>query len=87
MPPEARVVGRGRPVKGRRKKRWDHLSQWQRGGLVAALAVQFGLLVAAMADLWRWPADQLRGSKAVWTAVSCVNFVGPITYSLFGRRR
>jgi hypothetical protein len=55
--------------------------------LVAALAVQFRLLVAAMADLWRWPADQLRGSKAVWTAVSCVNFVGPITYSLFGRRR
>ena len=88
MPPEARVVGRGRPVKGRRKKRWDHLSQWQRGGLVAAVAVQLRLLPAAMVDRWRRPADdELRGSKAVWTAVSCVNFVGPITYFLCGRRR
>jgi hypothetical protein len=55
--------------------------------VVAAVAVQVGLLVAALADLWRRPADQLRGSKAAWMAVSCVNFVGPLAYFAFRRRR
>jgi hypothetical protein len=55
--------------------------------VVASVAVQIGLFVAALADLWRRPADRLRGSKAVWTAVSCVNFLGPLAYFAFGRRR
>ena len=55
--------------------------------MVAAIAVQISLLVAALADLRRRPADQLRGTKAMWTAVSFVNFVGPLAYFAFGRRR
>ena len=49
--------------------------------------MQVGLLIAALVDLRRRPADQLRGSKAMWTAVSFVNFAGPLAYFVFGRRR
>jgi hypothetical protein len=36
---------------------------------------------------WSRPSDQLRGSKATWTAESFVNFVGPLAYFAFGRKR
>jgi hypothetical protein len=55
--------------------------------VVATGTVQVGLLVAALTDLWRRPSDQVRGSRAFWTAVSLVNFVGPLAYFAFGRRR
>jgi len=29
----------------------------------------------------------MNGSKALWVAVSSVNFVGPLAYFAFGRRR
>jgi len=49
--------------------------------------VRLGLLVAALVDIYRRPATQIRGRKRLWVAVSFVNFVGPISYFLFGRRR
>jgi len=49
--------------------------------------VQLGLLVAALVDIHRRPATQIRGRKRLWVAVAFVNFVGPISYFLFGRRR
>jgi phospholipase D-like protein len=49
--------------------------------------VQFALLIAALADIWRRPKEEIRGDKRLWTAVSFVNFIGPISYFIFGRRR
>jgi len=49
--------------------------------------VQVALLIAALADIWRRPEEEIRGDKRLWTAVSFVNFIGPISYFLFGRRR
>jgi len=49
--------------------------------------VQVALLAAALVDLRRRPADQINGSKAVWSAVAFVNFLGPLAYFAFGRRR
>jgi Phospholipase_D-nuclease N-terminal len=71
----------------RSKKRWSDLSQQQRHAVVATSGVQLGLLVAALVDLWRRPSDQLRGSNAMWAVLSFVNFVGPLAYFAFGRRR
>jgi phospholipase D-like protein len=73
-------------MRRRKKKRWSDLSERQQSAIVASGVVQVGLLVAAMADLWRRPADQLRGSKPMWAAISLVNFVGPLVYFAFGRR-
>ncbi len=68
-------------------KRWEKLSPRQRGGIVVAGAVQLALLSAALVDLWRRPRAQVRGSKRCWAAASFINFVGPLAYFAFGRKR
>ena len=69
------------------KRKWGELSNRQRTGIVLSSTVQFGLLLAALVDLYRRPAEEVRGSKWAWTAVSFINFVGPISYFVFGRKR
>jgi hypothetical protein len=71
----------------RSKKRWSELSQQQRSAIVMAGAVQVGLQVAALVDLRRRPPDGVRGRKSIWAALSFVNFLGPIAYFAYGRRR
>jgi hypothetical protein len=71
----------------RDNKNWSELSDAQRRGIKLAGLVQFALLAAALADIYRRPAEEVRGKKIVWTLVSFVNFVGPISYFLFGRKR
>jgi hypothetical protein len=69
------------------KKRWRALSTRQRLAVVAATFVQLGLLVAALADLRRRAPDQIKGPKRMWVALAFVNFVGPLAYFAFGRKR
>ncbi|WP_211877144.1 PLDc N-terminal domain-containing protein [Pseudarthrobacter albicanus] len=57
-----------------------------RFGTVAAAIVQLVLLIAAQRDISRRPAEQIRGSKAVWRAVTLINFIGPGSYFAFGRK-
>jgi hypothetical protein len=68
-------------------RRLSDLSGRQRRLLGAAAAAQLGLLAAALIDVRRRPRDQVRGPKKLWTAVSFVNFVGPISYFVFGRKK
>ena len=74
-------------MRRRPKKGWSELSTGQRAAIAGAGAVQLGLLGAALADLRRRPGAEINGSKAVWVAVSFVNFIGPLAYFAFGRRR
>jgi phosphoenolpyruvate synthase/pyruvate phosphate dikinase len=69
------------------KKQWRDLTDLQKGAIVLSSAVQVGLLAAALVDIYRRPQEEIRGSKPWWTAVSFVNFVGPVSYFLFGRKR
>ena len=71
----------------KRGKSWDELSAGQRALVVVASIVQLSLLFAALTDLRRRPADQINGSKRRWVALSFVNFVGPLSYFAFGRKR
>ena len=68
------------------QRRWRDLNTPSRVAIIAGSIVQFGLLGAALNDLRKRPADQVNGPKALWTAISFVNFVGPLAYFLFGRR-
>jgi hypothetical protein len=68
-------------------KRWGDLSSTQRKAVVLSGVVQLGLLAAALADIYRRPAQEIRGDKRLWAVVAFVNFVGPVLYFLFGRRR
>jgi hypothetical protein len=69
------------------KKRWDELSSVQKGTIVLTGAVQLGLLVAALVDIYRRPVGEIRGGKRLWVAAAFINYVGPISYFLFGRKR
>jgi hypothetical protein len=54
---------------------------------VGAGVVQLSLLAAALVDLRRRPAEQINGSKKMWVPLAFVNFLGPLAYFAFGRRR
>lgn len=71
----------------KKKRSWGELSSLQKALLMVAGVVELVLLVAALVDLRRRPAEQIRGSKRVWTLVAFVNYVGPITYFIVGRKR
>ena len=70
-----------------RRKRWNELSGRQRRAIMAAGGIQVLLAAAALLDLRRRPSDQIRGSEKLWAAAAFVNFVGPLAYFAFGRRR
>ena len=71
-------------------QQWSDLSERTRRLLVTVAAVDAALRVAALIDIKRRPAGQIRGRKGVWAAVvAFVNSAGvvPISYFIFGRRR
>ena len=70
-----------------RRMQWSDLTAGQRRGIALGGIVQITLLVAALIDIRRRPADAINGSKLLWTALAFVNFVGPIAYFIFGRKR
>lgn len=69
------------------KQRWQDLPPAQRRLIVAGGAVQLSLLASALVDIWRRPRDEIRGPKRLWVGVSFINFIGPLSYFVFGRRR
>jgi hypothetical protein len=71
----------------RSKQRWGDLPPGRRAAIVVAVTVQLGLLTAALRDLRRRPARKVNGDKRLWFAACFVNFVGPIAYFVFGRKR
>ncbi|NTU84984.1 MAG: PLDc_N domain-containing protein [Chloroflexales bacterium] len=69
------------------RKRWSELSPAQQRGIIGLACVQLSLLVAALWDIRQRPAEQINGSKGLWTALSFVSFIGPLAYFVFGRKR
>jgi hypothetical protein len=69
------------------RRRWRDLPPRQRAGLVAAGAVQLALAGTAWVDLARRRPAEVVGRKGVWAAVIAVNWVGPLAYFRWGRRR
>jgi hypothetical protein len=68
-------------------RHWSDLSDREKTAVLIAASVQISLAVTAWIDLARRPAEQVRGPKPAWAAAIAVNFVGPISYFVFGRRR
>ena len=69
------------------KKRWQDLTVVEKIGVALMGIVQLLLLVTALWDIHRQPVDEIKGSKRWWTAAVFVNFIGPISYFLFGKRK
>ena len=72
------------------RRKWSDLGERTRT-LIITVAVADGILkAAALIDIKRRPASQIRGPKWVWApVVAVVNSAGvvPISYFVFGRRQ
>ena len=69
--------------------KWHDLSPGRRRVIIAGAALESALKAAALADLARRPATEVRGSKALWArAITLSTAVGavPIAYFVYGRR-
>ena len=72
------------------KKKWNELSPRNRQLIIAGGVFDGVLKVAALIDLARRPAGEVRGSKVRWAvAVTLINSVGavPVAYFACGRRK
>jgi hypothetical protein len=72
------------------RKQWSDLSERTRRLLVSAAVAEGILKIAALVDLKRRPAGQVRGPKWLWvTVVTVVSSAGvvPVSYFVFGRRQ
>lgn len=72
------------------KRRWSDLSVRTRRLIIVGASLEGLLKIAALVDIWRRPASQVKGPKAAWTvAVTLANSVGtvPLSYFFFGRRK
>jgi len=71
------------------RRRWSDLSEGTRRLIIVTAVAESILKGAALIDIKRRPADQIRGPKWLWVpVVTVVNSLGivPISYFLFGRR-
>jgi hypothetical protein len=69
------------------RKHWSDLTPGQQTAILVASSVQISLAATAWVDVARRPAELVRGPKLAWAVVIAVNFVGPISYFAFGRRK
>lgn len=69
-------------------RRWNDVSPRTRRLVTVAAVAEAGLKVAALLDMRRRPASQIRGSKKAWAWAMIVNSAGliPISYFVFGVR-
>jgi hypothetical protein len=72
------------------RRRWSDLSEGRRRVLIVAAVAEGILKLAALIDIRRRPASQIRGPKWLWASVvTVVSSAGvlPLSYFLFGRRQ
>jgi hypothetical protein len=72
------------------KRKWSDLSERTRKLIIATAVAESILKAAALIDLKRRPASQVRGPKWLWASVvAVVNSAGivPVSYFVFGRRQ
>ena len=69
------------------KKTWKELSPTAKFGTISAASSSSRCWSRPRRDITRRPAEQIRGSKAMWRVATLVNFVGPGSYFTFGVKR
>ncbi len=69
------------------RKRWGDLTMQQRRGIGLLALLQFTLLALAQWDLSRRSESEINGSKLLWRALVFINYLGPLAYFVFGRKR
>lgn len=55
--------------------------------IIPIVLLQFGMQIAALVNLYRQPAENIKGSKWLWVAIILLGeILGPIIYFLFARQ-
>lgn len=70
-----------------RKKRWADMSACQKMGIIVMGTIQFGLLAGGLWDLAHRTADEVRGDRRLWAGLMFVNWIGPLAYFGYGRKK
>ena len=70
-----------------RKKSWSDLSPRQQTAVLVLGSIQLSLAATAWVDLARRPAVEVNGRKAIWVLIIAINWIGPLSYFRWGRRR
>jgi hypothetical protein len=83
----AKMTRERRPWATARKRRWADMSGSERAAILTLGSIQLALTAVAGVDLYRRPAEDIRGQKALWWPIIFVQPVGPIAYLKFGRNR
>ena len=66
---------------------WTDLTPRQQTAILVLGSIQLALAATAWTDLARRPAKQVNGRKGLWAAVIAINWIGPLSYFRWGRRR
>lgn len=69
------------------KTSWSDLSQNEQYAVIGGAAVELVLKLTAWHFLYHDPKEKIRGSKWAWFPVTLVNFIGPLAFLLFGRKK
>jgi hypothetical protein len=80
-------MGKNKTRVARKKKTWKEMSPSSKASTIIVAIVQLSMLVAAQRDISKRPAALINGPKGAWRAASFINFVGPMGYFIFGRKR
>ena len=68
------------------KKKWSELTPFQKRVIRVGTVCELVLTAAAVRDLARRDAAELRGPKVAWALAFFVQPFGPLTYFAAGRR-
>ena len=69
------------------RKHWADLSSIQKISIVIGATIQFSLLIGGLWDVRHRKADEVRGDRRFWTGFMFVNWIGPLSYFLYGRKQ
>ena len=72
---------------GGKQIRWHVPPRKRGGGAGLGGLIHFILMIAAVVDLRRRPAEQINGSKRLWMFLVFIYLVGPISYFVIGRKK
>jgi hypothetical protein len=69
------------------RRPWSDLTPRQQVAVLVLGSVQLSLAATAWTDLARRPAEEVNGGKLRWALIIAINFLGPVAYFRWGRRR
>lgn len=71
----------------KQRRCWCDVPLWQKTGLVLLAIGQLGLLWYGLWDLRQRGDHELVGSRQQWSLLMFLNYIGPLAYFFYGRRR